>query len=438
MTGARSPLPLPSARTPRARPRFLFGYGESDITPARGVDLCGYGFYLDRKAVRVDDRLKARAAWLSGGGTDLVLISCDLIGLDVDFSDATRAEIGRRFSLPPSAILLACTHTHSGPATRAMPGLGDADAPYMRALAAKIIRAAERARENLGPAAASYAFETIEPIGYDRRRGDFSGIDPFLKSVILDRSGQKTHLWSYACHAVVRGPQRTISADWPGAVSRALEQQGRRGLFLQGYCGDVDPVTQLNRWGRGTREDLRFYGNLVARRLVKAERWAARIARPALRAAETRVDLRLSVDDRKGIARRAASFKKEFTRFPGAARFALEWKERALAEREGSCRSPFLEAIPVQALAVGPVRIAALPGEIYGAFGLALRRAFDPLIPAGFANGVIGYIPTRKAFADPQDYGAWCAPMIYATFPFAPGVGETLAAACRRLLARLS
>jgi hypothetical protein len=47
--------------------RFSAGYGERLITPPMGVDLSGYGFYLDRKAGAVLDDLKVRAVHLADG-----------------------------------------------------------------------------------------------------------------------------------------------------------------------------------------------------------------------------------------------------------------------------------------------------------------------------------------------------------------------------------
>ena len=72
---------------------LLAGYGEQIITPDLGKGMTGYGCYLDRNAEMVLDELKVRAVSLRRGGERLVLISCDLIGLTVEFSDAVRGEI---------------------------------------------------------------------------------------------------------------------------------------------------------------------------------------------------------------------------------------------------------------------------------------------------------------------------------------------------------
>jgi hypothetical protein len=100
-------------------------------------------------------------------------------------------------------------------------------------------------------------------------------------------------------------------------------------------------------------------------------------------------------------------------------------------------RTPFLSNVPVQALAVGGLKIAALPGEFFCEIGLKLGRTEGPLVPVGYANGDIGYIPLDKDFRDAADYACYCAPMFYQLFPFEPGVERTFLKEARRALHEL-
>jgi hypothetical protein len=418
--------------------KLMVGYGERVITPPLGVDLCGYGFYLDRKAESVLDDLKVRTLVLKANRTTLVLASLDLIGLSVAESDGLRLKIAESLAVPRMNILLACTHTHSGPVTQALPGLGKMDVAYMKTMRASVVSAAEEAAAALRTASMSLAFEAIEPIGFDRRSKNFCGIDPILKTAVFQTAKQKIYLFNYACHGVVLGPEKRVSADWPGAVIRAVEQQGHRAIFLQGFCGDIDSVTQMNRWGKGTEDDLAFYGDMVARRLAKAERFVEKQDSAVLKATETRVSLPLRVYTKREIVRAAASFTKLYAQFPAGRRFAEEWKATALARLEEFRKAPVMTGVPVQAMAIGGLEIVGLPGEIFTSFGLALRKRHPRLMPVGYANGSVGYIPTRRAYKDPSDYAAWCAPMFYAVFPFTPDVGARLMGASRRLLGEIS
>lgn len=414
--------------------KLFAGYGEKIITPPLGVDLCGYGFYLDRKAERVIDDLKVRALYLADGERSLLLIACDLIGLTVETSDRIRAGLAKASQIPMSNILLACTHTHSGPATQPLPGLGQVDAAYMKNVEVRIAEAAGEAAAGAEPAEFIHASEAIEPIGYNRRKNDFSGIDPRLRTASFKTGRGKIRLLNYACHAVVLGPQKGISADWPGAWIKEIEKAGGRAVFFQGFCGDIDPVTQLNRWGQGTAEDLRFYGDVLKRRLDKAGKYAMREEQTVLAAAEKRIRIPLNIWGKRDIEREAAAFQRKYAQFPGAARFAQEWKGEAFAKFKAFHKKPCLENIPVQAMAIGPLRILALPGEVFCGLGLKLQKSFAPFIPVGYANGSIGYIPSRGAYRDRSDYACYCAPMFYQLFPFTSDIEGIILRASREVL----
>jgi hypothetical protein len=413
------------------------GYGERVISPPLGLDLAGYGFYLDRKAESVLDDLKCRAVHIGSGGQAVILMSCDIIGFTVQDADAIRAAVADAHGLPRAAVLLAATHTHSGPATQPMPGLGEVDPAYKGRLMALIFEAAAEAAASPRPASFAYALEAIEPLGYNRRKNDFRGIDPVLKAAIFRTAERKLYLLSYACHAVVFGRKNHVSADWPGAVVREIEKGGDRAAFFQGFCGDIDPVLQLNRWGEGTAGDLLDIADLVRRRLLRAERYAVPQPDPRLAAAERRIDVPLAISDKQTIEREAAAFEKKYSQFPGAARFAQDWRKRALAAAPVMRKSPAVRDVPIQALAIGRLKVIALPGEIFGEIGLKLQRTDAPLVTVGYANGDIGYVPTDKDFRDTADYACYCAPMFYELFPFAAGIERTFLKAAREAIRSL-
>ncbi|MDD4559002.1 MAG: neutral/alkaline non-lysosomal ceramidase N-terminal domain-containing protein, partial [bacterium] len=182
---------------PRRIDRYLImraGYGEEVITPPLGVELTGYGYYRERKAESVLDDLKARALFISQGGESIILISCDLLGITIDYADAVRVEISSRFEVPPQNILLACTHTHTGPAVQALPGLGEADENYPFQLSTAIVEAVEQARQDMDEAALYYHTEIAEPIGFNRRNRSFAPIDSALRILLFKRGSGSIYL----------------------------------------------------------------------------------------------------------------------------------------------------------------------------------------------------------------------------------------------------
>ncbi len=417
--------------------KLLAGYSERNITPPLGVDLCGYGFYLERKAEQVRDDLKVRILILKNQNQKLVMASCDLIGLSVDFSDSVRQAVARRHKISRQNILLACSHTHSGPATQSLSGLGKVDGKYMRTVRRAIEEASAEAFALLADADFRFAFEPIEPIGYNRCLKNFEGIDAILKVAILRQKSQKIYLLNYACHPVVFGPQKFISADWPGAVIRQIEKKGHRAIFFQGFCGDIDPVTQLNRWGAGRSDDVSLYGEILSRRAFKAEKLAIPPRLNSLKAAETRISIPLQVPSRKQIEKDARDFARAYAQFPGGSRFGEEWKAKALNALEDLKSSPVLKNVPLQAMTVGHLKFLGLPGEVFCGLGLKLQRRWHPLVPLGNANGSIGYIPDRRSFKDAADYACYCAPKFYSLFPFRPEIEDIILGESRRLLASM-
>jgi hypothetical protein len=66
--------------------------------------------------------------------------------------------------------------------------------------------------------------------------------------------------------------------------------------------------------------------------------------------------------------------------------------------------------------------------------GLKLQKAFTPPVPVGYANGSIGYIPSRNAYRDGSDYACYCAPIFYQGFPFTPEIEGIILRASQQVL----
>jgi hypothetical protein len=95
------------------------GIALADITPPVGVELSG-GAFGPSKAVL--HPLAAKALLLEQGRAKLLLIVCDLIGFDWDYSLAIRSDISRLHGLPRDAVMFSATHTHCGPRRRCATG----------------------------------------------------------------------------------------------------------------------------------------------------------------------------------------------------------------------------------------------------------------------------------------------------------------------------
>ena len=237
------------------------GFAKIDITPRVGVRLFGFGPYLNRYSIAVRDKLWARAMAVSVGKTVLVLVSCDLILLELSVTRRIRSLVQKATDLPGKAVMVHCIHTHSGPATARIIGWGDIDHPYMEILPQKIARACIKAVENLSEVKVSHTEVPCEGIALNR---EYDRDAPPLEEVLQDdwrpakpeRTDTTCHvikmetdgrivgfLSYFGCHPVVCCQQtHYIHGDFPGVATNLLEREhpGTVGLFLQGAQGDVN------------------------------------------------------------------------------------------------------------------------------------------------------------------------------------------------------
>ena len=404
---------------------WTIGYAEIDISPRPGTQLCGYGFNSSRRSQVVRDPLLARCLFWKTGDTEALVIECDLLSMATRYANEVRAAIAEAAAVPVEHVSIGCIHTHCGP------GVGNDEYREDRLLP-QLCEGARRARAAAKPGyELTYHTEYIEPIGFNRRAMDFSGIDNRLHTLFLTAPGEpEIVVWNYACHPVVFGPELHLSADFPGEVNRRLREHGRIGIFLQGFAGDIDPVTNLNRWGKGDTADLATLGELVSRRIEKSRRYAKPTGDAVFHASWKYIDLPMEVPAS------AAEIDAEVERVrhgttAGAENydtFLTEWAEIAkqvLPERQAR---PFVPQQPVMLFRFGSVRLLGLPGEVLTGYGLLFKKLYPGVVTWGLANGHAGYLPLKRDFEDKQDYACYIICKAYAAqrFPYLPTLEDVI------------
>ena len=240
------------------------GFGIKDITPRVGVQLYGFGPFLNRVSVGIRERLEARASYFEGDdGGRFLLITCDLCTLQPHTCDTVREIICEKVpSLKPQEIMVECAHTHSGPSTVDGDfGWGNPDAPYMESLPWKIAQAGIDACANPVEGTLSSAVVECRHIGLNRvydkdappledvLKPDWEPAHPELTDTVcrvirFDADSELRGFWVYfGCHPVVCCQlTHYIHGDYPAVAIHKLmaENPGVTGLFLQGAQGDVN------------------------------------------------------------------------------------------------------------------------------------------------------------------------------------------------------
>ncbi|MGQ9456440.1 MAG: neutral/alkaline non-lysosomal ceramidase N-terminal domain-containing protein [Armatimonadota bacterium] len=419
-----------------------------NLNPRPAQWMTGYAGRVE-PAEGVHDPLMARAVLLSDDGTLFAIVSCDLLGFSQSFVTSLRQQIQRRLGVSELSLLVACTHTHSGPASMPMRGqMGQVDGEWLRRTRFLITRLVCELVGRLEPAQIAWGSTKVEGVGFNRQDRSRS-VDSELVALTIERpdGGNIATIVNYATHAVVLGSRNLLfSADFPGAVARCMDElTGGVGLYLQGACGDVDPVTQIQKgWGQGSFEDCEIIGKQLALAAVNSLHNRARIKDVTIRSARKTVDVLLdpppSLEEANEYIRQ---FKREYreaitARHPDKVK---QWSALAMLEWSYELRShikrgnvPDRLAAEIFAARIGDVRLVGLPFETYTDIGLGIKRNVRvqfgeevPVMFVGYANGLYGYCPTTWA-KEQGGYGAdvscrWFGALVT---PVARGTDEIL------------
>ncbi len=262
------------------------GFGRVVLTPTlggvlddpvvgrfRALPLAGYGSREGRPATGVLDDLWVKAvAWEMDGRTGVV-VSADALIIPREVADMALERLEREWGLGRGRVYLGATHTHSG-----VGGWGEGVVAELFAggfvpgsriwIAGQLVKAAETALADLGPAAAgSGGFEAPE---FTRNRlvGDRGRIDPrFSLLVVRKADGYGAILGAYSAHAtVLSGNVMEFSGDYPGAWQRAVEAaSGGMAMFLAGAMGSHAPKAP-----EGGMAGVRAMGGGLAESTLKA------------------------------------------------------------------------------------------------------------------------------------------------------------------------
>jgi neutral ceramidase len=407
------------------------GAATSNVTPPLGLPIVGN--WSSPPAGHVHDELHARCLVLDDGRTRLAIVVCDNVGIDRHVFDEARRLVADETKLPPAHLLISSTHTHSGCSAR---GEGELSA-YSTFLARRIADGVRRAIRHLEPAKIAWGSAQAPEHVFNRRYFLKEGVripDPFggEDKVLMNpgvgnpdvvkpagpvdpevsflsvraRDGRPLALFAnYSLHYVGGVPGDHISADYFAVFADVLQKllgADRQdppfvGAMSNGTSGDVNNVDVLGaREKRAPYEKMRLVATSVAEKVAAAEKgveWkdavalGARMEELVLKTRRPSADL---VERAKAILARPKDVK------PAHAR------EVAYAERTLRLADVAEDvSVPIQALRIGELGIAAIPFEVFTDIGLDIKKRtpFARTFTVSLANGSYGYLPTPEHHA---------------------------------------
>ena len=432
------------------------GIAVADITPPVGYRMSGY--FRERVSTGILNPLHAKAIVLRQGDESAALVFCDIIGLSPDVSSRARMEAAKKTGIPSANILIAATHTHTGPlyfgALRkhfhdlAVAKYGSdpcEKVDYPAELVAKLVKVITEADAAAKPVRLEAGVAEQRGLSFNRRFHMKDGSVRFNPGVLnpdivrpagptdlevgivffreVDSGSVAAAMVNFALHLDTVGGTKYAS-DYPFYLEQSLRQTYGNEfvlLFGTGTCGDINHIDVTKK----QRLKTDYIGRTLAETVKAKAGYLRAVTEPALAVRSEIVQALLQRYGPEKVAWARENIKKVGTRELSFLKQVEAYKILAVEMRRG-------ETMPLDVqvfrLARG-VTVVGLPGEVFVDLGLAIKRAspFPTTLVIELCQDAPGYIPTKKAFAEGS----------YETVNsrIAPGGGEMMVEAAMRLIA---
>jgi hypothetical protein len=403
------------------------GAARVDITPEGPIWMSGYAS-RNHPSTGIRQHLFARALAVDdGAGARLAIVSTDLVGLPPVVAEQVATQAQQQFGIARSRFLLNSSHTHTGPVI--WPGLaamftGSENEEqklheYAARLVDQLVAVVGKAFEDLAPAQMGIGFGQAG-FAMNRREPTLNGV-----KLGVNPSGPTDHevpvirvtgadgrlravVFAYACHnTTLNGDFYEITGDYAGYAEAALEADypGATALFLELCAGDQNPNP------RGTVDLAERHGRELAAEVRRVLGGSLRQLRPPVRTAWATTTLPFAPQS-------PATYETDLANPKALA--ALKRRARSMLDFPITA-TPYA----VQAIRFGKdLTLLALSGEVVVDYDLRAKREYpgEPLIVAGYSNGVMCYVPTERVLSE-GGYEAVDSMIYYGMpGPFQPGV----------------
>jgi len=249
--------------------------GEGNVIHPDGsqVYLAGFGSFGSRPASAVHDDIYARCLILDYDGTTIVFVALDLIGYMINQVDLVRKEVENVYEIEADNVIIACTHTHSGPDTLGLWNSWDAPGvnwPYMNYVREQIVECIVKAHQNMEKASIRFASTSVPELMKNAR--DPGRVYPDLEVMKVDNWRGKTiaTMINYAGHPeVLWSDNLELTSDYVGYLCDKVEEElGGVAVFMNGALGGmITPDVESNEH---TFEKAQEIGYALADATVRA------------------------------------------------------------------------------------------------------------------------------------------------------------------------
>jgi hypothetical protein len=386
------------------------GTGRVAITPKEPIWMAGYAARTRPSDGAMHDLWAKALALEDPTGRRVLLITLDVCGIDRALSNRARSAIKTRLGFDRDRVVLACSHTHSGPVvgTNLLPMYKiDARehariAHYAEFLIEAIVEAAEGAARQMTECQLAWGTGRCD-FAVNRRanlEGKFSELKgrlaldgpvdhdvPVLK--VSSREGSvRAVVFGYACHCTVLDGYQ-FSGDYAGFAQLALEKAhpGLQAMFFAGCGADQNPIP------RRSLELAKGYGTLLAEAVEQALRGPLQ----PLEGPITTVDAEIP------LAFATLPTKEQIEGDSQSDNFFVASRARHLLKTiEAQGRLEPTYPYPITVWRVGKLNWVFLGGEVVVDYALRIKRNLGTSHTwvAAYCNDVMAYIPSLRVLKE--------------------------------------
>lgn len=359
------------------------------------VFLAGFGDPGERPAQAVHDEVYARCLILDYHGTTIVFVALDLIGYTIDQVDLVRSEVEVKYGIEADNVIIACTHTHSGPDTLGLwtppypiPGV---NWPYMEFVANQIIECIGQAYQNMEKARLWFASSSVP--GLMKNSRDAGRVYPDLEVMKVEgrRGNTIATMINYAGHPeVLWSDNMEITSDYVSYLcDRVEEELGGIAVFFNGALGGmITPDVEEHTFEKA--QELGYTladATIEALRSRKFYRWGSFFP---------------SWKKTFNLEKQTFEVPLENPQFYGAMLYGMLYRPEPWY-----VDSPGMGIImtEVNVINIGAAQIITMPGEVLPSIGYRLKEAMtgEYNFQIGLGNDELGYIIPEDEW-DPTQY----------------------------------
>ncbi len=395
---------------------FRCAFCEKDITPHLGTIIPGD--FGARYSDGVIKPLMVRAMVISDGEKSAAIAVVDSCGLYADVAEAVRKKVAKTTNLPPDAVMVMATHSHSAGPTLNWGEQIRVNPQYIDMLAARTADAITEAFYNKKEISVRKNTSVLDGVSFIRvfkmkdgglktnpGVGNPDIIEPACEidreisvAYILDNEKPIGAIINFALHpAIVCGTKS--HGDYISIISEEMKKAFGDGfitLFINGACGNINHV---NPFDKKTVEP--GIHDIIGAKIAECAISLLKDAEEtdgSISYASSKIKLRRRRADARAIAdavKHLDSFGDELeSAGPGTPGY-IETFFALQAMISRSDRAIFTET-ELQAIKMGDVHIYGVPAQIFCEFGVEIKKNAPFSMVSAFANDYIGYIPTPE------------------------------------------